>query len=385
MANIITYAENFLHTFEESPFTEVDSLLLSYLSYIHFPTEPEAVNTFEGVTIRELFKAEYFREMFSGLKAGLSMKNLFANCSASPRFRDVKVFAYRFQTDDELDKQFAAVSFDLGDSIYIAFRGTDSTLTGWQEDFNMSIDYPIPSQKEAFAYITDIALHTDKPLMTGGHSKGGNLAVFAAASAEGFIQDRITDIYSHDGPGFYSSRLEETGFVNIRSRIHKTIPQFSVVGMLLDNENECKIIRSSENGLNQHDPLSWEIVDNKFDCLDELKQNAVLISSTLNEWISGLTDEEKRKISVEFFGVLERTGVSTLNEIQNDKIHKIPLIIKEMAALDSETRSFFMKILGELFAKGAKNFSDMLTPDRAIEKTSDKNAEKSLPEPVEGK
>lgn len=124
--------------------------------------------------------------------------------AASPRFRNIQMLGYTEQFDAAEEKQFAAVCFQITpDLCYIAFRGTDSTLVGWKEDFNMAFKCPVPSQKTAVRYLTDAARHCRGKILVGGHSKGGNLAVYAAVKCSEDIQKRIERVYSHDGPGFW--------------------------------------------------------------------------------------------------------------------------------------------------------------------------------------
>ena len=161
--------------------------------------------------------------------------------------------------------QFAAMTFDLPDgSSYIAFRGTDATIVGWKEDFNMAFQYPVPSQAEAADYLNEAARHCRGKLYVGGHSKGGNLAVYAAANCRPDVSARLARVFSHDGPGFLEQALQSEAFRQVLPKIEKTLPQSSMIGMLLEHQENYKIVKSSSISIWQHNPFSWEINGDDF-------------------------------------------------------------------------------------------------------------------------
>ena len=155
-------------------------------------------------------------------------RRLFAALAASPRFRDVRVCGYIQKTDLEKEQQFAAVLFRLNRNLsYVAFRGTDLSLVGWKENFNMAFQCPVPSQEEARRYVAEAARYCEGGLLLGGHSKGGNLAVYAAAKSEAPVWERIVRVYSHDGPGFLEEVVRTEGLVRAAAKVDKTLPQAS--------------------------------------------------------------------------------------------------------------------------------------------------------------
>ena len=242
MRNMITYAEETLACFDRLPFNRVDSLILSWAAYLRLPEEHLEAHDWRGVRLGELLRAEDFGCLFQRHWDVGSSRRLFTALAASPRFRDIRVMGYTQQTDPEQEKQFSAMTFQLnGDMGYVAFRGTDSTLVGWKEDFNMAFQYPVPSQEEAERYLAQAAKHCKGELQVGGHSKGGNLAVYAAAHSAGEVQERIARVYSHDGPGFLGAVLRSGEFQAVTAKIDKTLPQSSLVGMLLEQQEKFRI------------------------------------------------------------------------------------------------------------------------------------------------
>ena len=178
MNNIITYTQENLTTFEQIPFNSVDSLVLSSAAYIHFPDIIPEVSGWKGIRLQELYLAEFFEEMFHNIPLKEDTKQLFFALAASPRFRNIRVMGYVEQFDLVSEKQFSATTFMVHPGLYyIAFRGTDSTLIGWKEDFNMSFQESVPAQRLAVKYVQEFCEVNSAPLYLGGHSKGGNLAI----------------------------------------------------------------------------------------------------------------------------------------------------------------------------------------------------------------
>ena len=199
--NMLDYARRELETFSRRGLCAVDSLILSWMAYLRIPADADEVvagiRGWDGVRLADLHRAEYFGDYFAGMWSEEDGLRLLAAAAASPRLRDVRVVGHVESTDVRAEKQFAAVTFRLTDDLsYVAFRGTDSTLVGWKEDFNLSFRCPVPSQVAAARYLADVAGRLDGEFVVGGHSKGGNLAVYAAASVPADVGERITRVFS---------------------------------------------------------------------------------------------------------------------------------------------------------------------------------------------
>ena len=239
MSNIIDYAEKELNTLEKKAFNPIDSLVLAQFSYIHFDNVMKALKKEKtNIMIKDLFKAEYFDKMLSDVRDDVSNHKLLTALAANPRFRDMGISNYVNKLDSQLEKQFSATTFFIdADTAYVAFRGTDSTIVGWKEDFNMSFTMPVPSQDEAVRYLNAFGNDFKGKIIVGGHSKGGNLAVYATMYCQREINNRIIQVYCHDGPGFQEEVFHSDPYLNIASRLHKTLPQSSTVGMLLEYQD----------------------------------------------------------------------------------------------------------------------------------------------------
>ena len=354
MDNIISYAEKTLATFQKLPFSAVDSLILSQFSYFRFPkTVPLIREWGAGVRIADLFRAEYFDEMFRYNWDADSSRRLFTAMAASPRFRDIRVFGYTEHRDRETEKQFAAVSFKMPDNMYyIAFRGTDSTLIGWKEDFNMAFQYPVPAQADAVRYLKKSALQCRGEIRVGGHSKGGNLAVFAAANSDENLKKRIFAIYSHDGPGFLSTVLESEKFKSVSDKINKTVPQSSLIGMLLEQQENYKIVKSNRFSVWQHDPFSWLVENGGFVPVSELTSGAKYLDGVLNDWVAALSVEEREKFVDLLFSLVDMENVKTTAELKAQWQKNIPLALRTVSGFDKQTKEFASKTVKALFSLG---------------------------------
>ena len=358
MNNIITYTQENLATFEELPFSSVDSLILSSAAYIHFPDILPDISNWKGVRLQELYRAEFFEEMFHNIPLGEDTKKLFFALAASPRFRDIRIVGYTEQFDLVSEKQFSAMTFMVHpDLYYIAFRGTDSTLVGWKEDFNMTFKSPIPSQEEAVRYMEKAALYCPGKILTGGHSKGGNLAVYAAAMCRENIRNRISKIYSHDGPGFLESTLNTLEFQSINSRIEKTLPQSAVIGMLLEHRENFEIVKSNSLGLLQHDQFTWEIEGNHFIYIEHLTKNAKFTDKTLSDWLNQLSEEERERFVDALYSVLSANNLTSIDDFKAEWQTAIPATFHALTQLDGDTKKFILHTLKKLASMGIKNVS----------------------------
>ena len=358
MNNIITYTQENLATFEQIPFNSVDSLVLSSAAYIHFPDIIPEVSGWKGIRLQELYLAEFFEEMFHNIPLKEDTKQLFFALAASPRFRNIRVMGYVEQFDLVSEKQFSATTFMVHPGLYyIAFRGTDSTLLGWKEDFNMTFQSPIPSQEEAVRYIEKAALYCPGKILAGGHSKGGNLAVYAAAMCRENIQNRISKIYTHDGPGFLESTLKRTEFQRISSRIEKTLPQSAVIGMLLEHRENFEIVKSNSLGLLQHDQFTWEIEGNNFIYIDHLTKNAKFTDKTLSDWLHKLSEEERERFVDAHYSVLTTNHLTSIDDFRADWHTAITGTLHALTQLDGDTKKFILHTLKALASSGIKNVS----------------------------
>ena len=356
---VIEYVKKELRTFSEHPFHEVDSLVLSQLSYIHFGNviaPPASGVVRKPLTLQQLYRAECFPHYFADQTDVARNRKLLSACAASPRFRDIGIAYYEQDFDATSEKQFCAMTFfpDAG-TAYLAFRGTDCTLIGWKEDLNMAFLTPVPSQEAALNYALAISKLVRGKLILGGHSKGGNLAVYAAMMSPPRLQNRITDIYSHDGPGFRDNIFSSAEYQRISARIHKTLPQSSLVGMLLEHQEDYAIVESSAIGIIQHNPYSWIIRDGDFVRLTELTSGANYLNRTLSDWLAELTNEDREQFVDALYSVISATDLTSLLELRDNWQGELAALIENMKTMDEPTRRILHETLRSLMHMAVKN------------------------------
>lgn len=358
--NIVDYVQTKFATFDEKLFTDVDSLVLSVLSYFHLPAAYGPARTWEGMRVADLFQANRFQEMYGTLWDPDSSGRLLAALAASPRFRDVVAKGYVVRNDPEQEKQFSALTLQLSpDCAYIAFRGTDNTILGWKEDFNLAFQYPIPSQREAMRYADEAAAHASGRLMLGGHSKGGNLAVFAAFNCSDSTYSRIDRVFSHDGPGFPGQVFRDGSISKVNGLLRKTLPQSSIVGMLLEHQEDYRIVKSSTFSAFQHDPYSWVVEDGSFVALDSLTPAAKYLDLTLNEWVQSLSPNEREQVVDAVYALVESSGQTTMAGMRDNWQKALPEIIASAMHLDDKTRSLILQAVKELVVLGGRKLPEM--------------------------
>ena len=299
----------------QSPFQDVDSLILSTMSYIFFDGIV-AESLEERITIGEMAEQFLSRPQEEWKFRIPEDERLLRALKESDRFNNMELCGYVNKLDFQTEKQFAALTILLGDgTVLVAYRGTDYSLVGWKENFNMCFMDDVPAQLDAVAYLTRVAeAFPDNKLRVSGHSKGGNLAVYGAAMCPKEVQERIRVVYNYDGPGFRDTMLEREGYQNILPRMKTFLPQFSVVGMLLEQKGERIVIRSNEKGIMQHEPYSWEMIGADFVKQKELTEKSYFLDSTVTRWMEGLTEEQRESFIDTIYAAVAAAPVDHFGE-----------------------------------------------------------------------
>jgi len=350
MANVFDYLDwRGDISFDGAPFCEVDALILAEIAYVPF----EKIKLGRGITIEkaaeEFFKTDNGAEGNLGLIMPADILPLFERISKTERFRGVILRDYVSITDKDVGEQFSACTFVFGRrKIYVAFRGTDDSVVGWEENFNMAFKCPVPAQLSAVNYINKVSRGA-RSVIAGGHSKGGNLAVYGSSLAVPSVKKKIERVYNFDGPGFIHGFFDSTEYLEIESRVCMVVPESSVVGMLLEHEESYEVIKSHATGLMQHDGCSWEVLGGKFIYLDTVTHESRLIDSTLREWLDSLSMQEREKVVDSVYEVLVATNSTTLTELTADKVK----LVKAWGNLDPKVKSIVLKCIG-IFLKESR-------------------------------
>ena len=357
MANLLDYLDwRGDLTLEQSPFNEVDNLILAELSFVDFKGSVPGPGEGESIVLREAAEA-FFAKFPQGEKIDMgvlvpgAIPEMLRKMADSRRFGDMKLNCFVDHLDVGKGEQFAALAIETGDkTLYLSFRGTDDTLAGWKEDFELACMPEVPAQKKAVAYTWSVAKQFPrKRLRLGGHSKGGNLAVYAGVFCPENVQKRIIAVWSNDGPGFHNDLLDLPEHRRVAERIYSIVPKSSVVGMLLEHEEDYTVVDSDQLGFMQHDGFSWQVVGDHFITLRQVTQQAHFSDQELRKWVHGLTVEQRETFVNAMFDVLSASGAVTLTDLKDDSFKAVGAMVKAMKDLDKETRDGLWEFLAILF------------------------------------
>ena len=315
-------------------FNEVDSMILARFSYLLFDKiKMSKVETIESIAdkMKDIPETEF---RYNG------DKELIVNLGKSTRFKDMIVTDYVRNNDKETEKQFCAVTIHLSDTqLYISYIGTDNTIYGWKEDLNMSFMDNVPCQIAGKEYARKIARkYEDKKIRIGGHSKGGNVAIYSAITVSKEIQKRIIKVYNYDGPGFNESIIEKYGNSAIIKKIETYIPQDSIIGRILNHKEKITIALSNQKGIFQHDLYSWQVVRDDLVRLEQNTQISEDIDETLTDWLETTTPQQRQIFVDTVFELFYSTDVETFREISTNLSTNIPKILKKYKELSQEDR-----------------------------------------------
>ena len=334
-------------SFEQSQFNEVDNLILACFSYVNLDGIP-AVTKQKGIGLKKLTKEFMKLHTMKELEADKSFIRLapfmMMEMAKSVRFGKCVVRNYVNDIVTEAEQQFAAMEIVLEDGTsYVSFRGTDDTIIGWKEDFNLSTGV-VPAQKRAIEYLQKISEHTDGMLRVGGHSKGGNLAIYGSVMCKS-AHEKILEIYSNDGPGLSREFQELPEMKEMMPKIIRIIPEYSIIGTLLEHEKEPVIVASSSKGLLQHDGFSWEVQGPALVRRDSLNKTALRFIEILHKWIDGMDTEQKRLLIEDLFATLQASGYENLSEVQSGGLKSLAAMVKRVEKFAPESRGMMQELL----------------------------------------
>lgn len=348
-------------TFDKVFFNEIDAIIFSMLSYINFNGIVSADFNKNGITLEQaandfFYAEDVLKRSDTGLLFNKELLELLKLCASSARFKNVQLCGFVDSTDIAKEKQFAAFTAVLEDGTnVVAFRGTDDSIVGWKEDFNMSFTTPVPSQKDALAYVKDVAKQLPGKIRIAGHSKGGNLSVFAATFCPDKIKRRILGVYNSDGPGFEYDITQLEEFRQIADKIHTFIPQTSIVGVLLEHEEDYIVVKSNENGIMQHNPFSWQLDGPAFVTLDKLSHQGQIIDRTIKDWLKKMDKIQREKFVDALFELLTSSDAKTFSELAEIWTKNPAGALRSLLSLDEETRHIVWKALQQLFKTARHN------------------------------
>lgn len=361
MGNILTYlAWRGDLPFEAQPFNEVDNLILAEFSYIDFSNFVPAPGENGSIRVADAFAAMSSSSKGAAVKAFTASAyyhELWQKMAVSKRFSGARLSNYIDIYDEPRQTQFAALHVALADgTTYIAFRGTDQTICGWREDFAMSFQV-VGAQKQGVHYLEK----TMAPHITyrvGGHSKGGNIAIYSAALCNETLRRQIVAIYNNDGPGFSPELLQASAYSAVKEKIVRIVPEYSVIGMLFEQQGPQIIVKSNAEGLMQHSGTTWAVEGNGFVAASGLSLKCKEVNQIFDAWMEDVTMEERPVFVKEFFDALEASGAKNIDEISKGGIAGFESVLSALAGTQKGTKS----VLGKL----VKSFVTQVKPRHLV-------------------
>lgn len=352
MGTVLNYLEKYgKYTFQEMPLTEVDSLALCQLSYLKFDDlVPDVRRDGPAVTLESLKEHPEFEKLFGDVRFEKENRALFEGMMQGLRFRHMRLNYYVNVVEEQRETQFSAVTCFLDDgTAYVAFRGTDETIVGWKEDFNMAFLSPVPGQAYSAKYLEAVASRIRGPFFVGGHSKGGNLAVYSSMNCTPDVQERIMRIYSLDGPGFRPEVLEKCGYGKVAHKVVKILPHSSLVGMLFQSDMHFQVVKSNTFGLLQHDPFTWQVVSNHLVHVNQLYERRKNMDNALNEWILSLDERQLCTFVDTMYQVITASQARNLIDFTAEWKRSMNGMIGALKEVDDETKNMLKEMIRSLF------------------------------------
>lgn len=335
MANIIDYAARARGGMRE--INEVDALIFATLSYLPLGTVCSADFSCAAAL------PEAARRLAANPACKANDKRLLTAIAEGTRYASVRVCGFREVA--EAAEQFAAAAFLSPGGALLAFRGTDGTLAGWKEDLDLSFSLEVPAQRDAACYASDASAALPGPLTLCGHSKGGNLAAYAALFSDEGTRARVRAAYNFDGPGF-NERVAARRARTDAGRVRTFVPQGSVVGMLLLHSEPFAVVQSDGRGLLQHDPYTWRVLGGAFVPAERRTLGSRVADATIKEWLSGLSGPARRRAIDGLYEVIGAGGDERVDQLFDAQ--SLTAMLRAASALDGQTREAVDELLSEL-------------------------------------
>ncbi len=356
--NMVSYAKQYFGLdYDRMPFTEIDSLILSQVVYYNYAGTP-----FDGaeflMTVGEFLteNPDHYREWEMPYNEDDDLTRLLKMGGRHGNLRGCHYLAVK---DADAEKQFGALTFELKKGLYyIAFRGTDNSVTGWKEDLNLSYQDVIPAQEDALLYAEKVMRQFEGDFYLGGHSKGGNLAVYTAMNLPEELQNRILTVYNHDGPGFAKHVFGSEKYKKIRPLIKKTVPESSAIGVIWEEDDIYKVVKSKAIGLGQHITYTWLLENDKLIEVEEVDRFSRYMKKILERFIDELDVDERKRFIDSVFDAIENTEVDRFQELGTDRFKKMKLFIEGVTELPAEEKKHVFQSIKQLLKISAEEIKE---------------------------
>lgn len=354
-------------------FNDIDTLILALLSYLPFKEIVPGVDSSEDIPLKKA-AAEYALKAAKGeLKTtsfnpsastsfDAALVKLLETAAECHRFEDVRLSKFEENSDLVIGRQFGAITFTLNNlerTKVAAFRGTDNSLVGWKEDFELAYKEQTPAQESAYRYLERAIGLFSSPFTVCGHSKGGNLAVYAGSHIDILRQSRISRILNFDGPGFDFSVISPSAFTHCEKKVVNYIPEESMVGLLLDPVGKRTVLRSESRLIGQHDAFNWQVERTKFE-KGKLASTARLLEQTLKTWLTEISIAERETFLEALFEIMGASEGTAIKFDPQENMKEIKNILVKYVKLDTKTKILLTQVFMSLSSQTRKTLTATL-------------------------
>ncbi len=349
MGNVVNYIKwRGDLSFTNAPFNEVDNLALSLLVYNDFGGIVPGKDESASISVKDASEWYFTSHSLENLTR-LDFDWILYYMAKTGRFGELKLSDYVDINDSDRNMMFTAMTIHLPDgTLFVSFRGTTMEIDDWRMDFQISFE-EIEAQRAAARYLKHITEKYAGDIYVGGHSKGGNLAVYAAMNAPYVVRNRIKRIYSNDGPGFAPELLDEEKFLEIKDRITHIVPTFCVVGMLFELNVPHHIVASDGEKILQHSGMTWKVEGDHFVKKRYMTEESMVYNKAIDDWIGNATIEQRRAFTRDIFDSMKSAGAVSIYDISKGGFHDFGTILLSAANSESKTKIIFGKFFGSLW------------------------------------
>ena len=363
---MIEYLKTYGHIpFSDAPLNDVDLLIFAQLAYMDFEKVDESGCPFSYALARASFAdsddASEDRFTFQK-KDDRQLASLSATC---PRYQNVCFIRFERHFDPDAETQFAALALSLSDDhLLIAFRGTDNTLAGWKEDFNMAFMDEIPAQRMAREFLEETAGNAARVTVIG-HSKGGNLALYAASACSCSLHNQIDQVVSFDGPGLNERIIQSDGFIGMESRMRVIRPRASLIGLLFTQPRTIRTIDSRVFSILQHYPYFWKTEGMDFIDLADPDTGSVLLGKTLCGMLERLPRDAREQLIESVYKILSASEADSFTDLADAWLRSAAAIAARLFKTDSETKKVFLRTISAFLSAAAEALKEAFSRGNA--------------------
>ena len=342
MAHLIDYLEKVKElTFDQEPLNILDKVCINEIGYLTYEKWLTASDLKKPINLHDFAEGKELNPDYSFMVTKERVE-LAEAIVRSRRFASLSLSNYRSVLDKEVEKQFAAMIFSLPELDYhqLVFRGTDDSVIGWKEDFQLTYSREIPAHRSAMTFLEDHLPNLSGRITVSGHSKGGNLALYSAVQSSTALREKIAELLLLDSPGLMKSLLEKPSYQELKSRMTVIRPQDSVVGVMLYWDRPAQLVAAEGIGFAQHNVLTWEVdlAANDFVYEDQPTELSQRLEETFQEWIETLPNQELKQGCDLVFDTILDSGIESLDDIGIQALPQIGQMLQEFGNLSDKQK-----------------------------------------------